>query len=304
MAVEGIAQNLLEMSETLLVANDLDMIWLAKILQFLDFLGSEGIGGGNVGVAFGLESVFGVERECVKFAFRHLRDEAFQVVHANDGATADVVLPSANLEVRPVGDGHARDIDFAFVFQEGVTVELFQALDSVEKSRVGGSFKSNEIVVDGQTIGLVLVFFHAKVVSLDEFDKVLAFDDTARKLHLFATDAVQVVAKQHDDLVDFGIGGIVGKDDIFIPDELPVLGFDLLRSRDDMSVLREGAEAEKAEQDKKFGFHGYTTILCLRSLFDNLSRPFGQLLHISFHNDAVRESNEQLLLGIINRVVI
>ena len=61
MAVEGIAQNLLEMPETLLVANDLDVIRPAKVLQLLDFLGSEGIGGGNVGVTFGLESVLGVK---------------------------------------------------------------------------------------------------------------------------------------------------------------------------------------------------------------------------------------------------
>ena len=192
-------------------------------------------------MAFGLESVFGVERECVKLAFRHLRDEAFQVVHANDGATADIVLPCAYLEVGPVGDGHARDIDFAFVFQEGVTVELFQALDSVEKPRVGGGFKSNEIVIDGQTIGLVLVFFHAKVVSLDEFDELFAFDDAARKLHLFATDAVQVVAEEQNNLVDFGIGGIVCQHDTFIPNKLTLSSFDLLWGGQDMRVLRKGA---------------------------------------------------------------
>ncbi len=97
---------------------------------------------------------------------------------------------------------------------------------------------------------MVLVFFHAKVVSLDEFDELFAFDDAARKLHLFATDTVQVVAKQHDDLVDFGIGGVVGKDDIFIPDELPVLGFDLLRSRNDMGVLRLGKKAKTTKENK------------------------------------------------------
>ena len=125
MAVEGIAQNLLEMPETLLVANDLDVIRPAKILQLLDFLGSEGIGGGNVGVTFGLEGVLGIERERIEFAFCHLRDEAFQIIHADDGPAANVVLPGANLEVGPVGDGHARDDNFAFVLQKGITVKLF-----------------------------------------------------------------------------------------------------------------------------------------------------------------------------------
>lgn len=99
------------------------------------------------------------------------------------------------------------------------------------------------------------------MVCLDEFDKVLAFDDAARKLHLFATDAVQVVAEEQNDLVDFGIGGIVCQHDTFIPNKLPLSGFDLLWGREDMGVLREGAEAEKAEQDKEFGFHSSTTIL-------------------------------------------
>ena len=125
MAVEGVAQNLLEMPKTLLIANDLDVIRPAKLLQFLDFLGGESIGGGNVGVAFGFESVLGVERECVDFTLSHLWDEVFQILHADDGTSADIVLPGANLEVRPVGDGHAGDEDFTFVDNEGVTVELF-----------------------------------------------------------------------------------------------------------------------------------------------------------------------------------
>ena len=39
-------------------------------------------------------------------------------------------------------------------------------------------------------------------------------------------------------------------------------------------------------------------------LFNYLSCPFRQLLHIFFRNDAVGKADEQLLLGIINRVVI
>lgn len=39
-------------------------------------------------------------------------------------------------------------------------------------------------------------------------------------------------------------------------------GFDLLRGREDMGVLREGAYAEKAKDDDyEFGFHSSTTIL-------------------------------------------
>ena len=83
------------------------------------------------------------------------------------------------------------------------------------------------------------------MVSLDELNELFAFDDTTRKLHLLAADAVQVVAEEQNDLVDLGIGGIVGENDVFVPDELPVLGFDLLRSREDMGVLCEGAKAEK-----------------------------------------------------------
>ena len=76
-AIEGVAEDLFEVSETLLVANDLDMRGPTKVLQLLDFLGGEGIGGGNVGVALRLEGMLGVKREGVEFALCHLRDEAF-----------------------------------------------------------------------------------------------------------------------------------------------------------------------------------------------------------------------------------
>ena len=114
-AVERVAQYFLKMPKTLLVSNDLDVVGLTEILQFLDFFGGEGIGWCDVGMTLGFEGVLGVKREGVEFAFSQLRYEAFQVVHADDGAAADVVLPGANLEVGPVGDGHARDDDFAFV---------------------------------------------------------------------------------------------------------------------------------------------------------------------------------------------
>ena len=180
MAIEGIAQNLLKMPKTLLVANDLDVVWLAEVFQFLDFLGGEGIGGRYVGVALGFEGVLGVKRERIEFAFSHLRDEAFQVVHADYGSTADVVLPSAYLEVGPVGDGHAGDDDgVVWTFQISITIELFQTLSSIKESGVGGGFQSDEIAVDRQAVGLVLVFAHAKVVGLDELDEMHSFDDTA-----------------------------------------------------------------------------------------------------------------------------
>ena len=178
-AVKWIAQNLLKMPKTLLVSNDLDIVRPAKLLQLLDFLGGEGIDGRNVGMTFGLESVLGVERERIELALSHLWDETFQIIHADDGPTTDIVLPSANLEVGPVGDGHARDDDFAFVLQKGITVKLFQALGGIEESRVGGGFQADEILGNGQPIRLVLVFAHAEVVGLDEFDVMLAFDGTA-----------------------------------------------------------------------------------------------------------------------------
>ena len=102
---------------------------------------------------------------------------------------------------------------------------------------------------------MVFVFAHAEVVGLDEFDEVLALDDAARKLHLFAADKVQVVAEEHNDLVDFGIGGIVSQHDILIPNELALSGFDLLWGWQDMGVLREGVKAEKAEENEDLGFH-------------------------------------------------
>ena len=197
-------------------------------------------------MAFRLECVFGVEREGVELAFGHLWDEAFQIVHADDGTATDVVLPGAHLEVGPVDDGHAGDVDFAFVLEEGVAVELLQALGGVEQSRVGGGLQTDEIGVDRQAIGLVFVFAHAEVVGLDEFDKAVAFDDAARKLHLSAADLVQIVTKEHDDLADFSIGGIVCKDDVIVPNELALGGCYLLRCGKDMDVLRKGAEAEKA----------------------------------------------------------
>ena len=256
------------MPKTLLIANDLDVIRPAKLLQFLDFFGGEGIGGGNVGVAIGLEGVFGVERERIEFTLSHLRDEAFQIVHTDDRATADVVLPSANLEVGPVGDGRAGEGDFvSLALQEGVAVELLQALRGVEKSRVGGGFHPHKVAVDGQAVGLVLVFAHAEVVGLDEFDEVLALDDPARKLHFLAADSVQILTKHRDDLADFGIGGVVGEDDILVPNKLSFSGFHLLRGGEDVGVLREGVKREKAKDGEKFGFHCWK--ICAKIVFSN-----------------------------------
>ena len=192
-AVERIAENLLEMPEALLVSNDLDIIGPTKVLQLFDFLCGKGIGRCNVGVAFGLEGVLSVEREGVELTLGHLGDEAFQVVHADDGAAADVVLPGADFEVGPVGDAHARDGNFAFVLQKGITVKLFQALGGIEESRVGGGLHADVVLGDGQPIRLVLVFAHAEMVGLDEFYVMIAFDGTTRKLHSAPTDLVQIV---------------------------------------------------------------------------------------------------------------
>jgi hypothetical protein len=74
---------------------------------------------------------------------------------------------------------------------------------------------------------------------------------------LFAADEVQVVAEKHNDLVDFGIGGIVSQHDILIPNELALSGFDLLWRGEDMGVLCEGAYREKAKYDKELESHGW-----------------------------------------------
>jgi len=58
-------------------------------------------------------------------------------------------------------------------------------------------------------------------------------------------------------LADFGIRGIVGEDDIFVPNELTFSGFYLLWRWKNMGVLREGAETEKAKDDKESGSHGW-----------------------------------------------
>ncbi len=61
------------------------------------------------------------------------------------------------------------------------------------------------------------------------------------------------------------------------------------------------------EQERKA--LNYTLLFICQSivfcLFLNyLFRPFGQFVHISFRNEAVGKTDEQLLLGIINGVVI
>ena len=246
-AVERVAQNLLEMTETLLIPNDLNVVGLAKLLQFLDFLGGEGIGGRDVGVALGLEGVLGVERERIELAFSHLRDETFQVIHADDGSAADVVLPSSDFEVGPIRDGHARQIDVAAVAcQKGVAVKLFQALRGVEKPCRGGGLHADGVAADGQFVGLVLVFGHAEMVGLEQLNEVFSLDYTSGKQCLMRTDLSKVVAKHRHDLADFGIGGIVGEDDVLVPMELTLSGLHLLWRRQDMDVLREGAQREKA----------------------------------------------------------
>ena len=81
LAVERVAEDLLEMSETLLVAYDLEVVGFAEVLQLLDLLGGESVGGGYVGMTLCLEGVLGIEREGVEFALGHHGDETFQVVH-------------------------------------------------------------------------------------------------------------------------------------------------------------------------------------------------------------------------------
>ena len=78
---------------------------------------------------------------------------------------------------------------------------------------------------------------------------MLALDDTTRELHFLAVDLVQVVTKHGHNLADFSVGGIVGKDDVFIPNKLAFRGFHLLRSGEDVDVLRRGEEAQKAKQE-------------------------------------------------------
>ena len=57
-------------------------------------------------------------------------------------------------------------------------------------------------------------------------------------------------------MADFGIGSVVVEDDILVPNELALSGFDLLRGRDDMDGLRRGEKAEEAKQKGyEFGFH-------------------------------------------------
>ena len=93
--------------------------------------------------------MFGVKRERIEFTFCKLRNKTFQVVHADDGTTTDVVLPGTYFEIGPVGDGHAGNDDgAAWTFQIGVTIELFQALGGIKESRVGGGLQADEIVVD------------------------------------------------------------------------------------------------------------------------------------------------------------
>jgi hypothetical protein len=95
------------------------------------------------------------------------------------------------------------------------------------------------------------------VVGLDELDEAHAFNDATRKQYLSATDLVQIVAKHRDDLVDFGIGGIVGEDDVIVPREITISEFDLLRGGENMGVLCEGTYTEKAKDNQDSGSHSW-----------------------------------------------
>lgn len=89
------------------------------------------------------------------------------------------------------------------------------------------------------------------MVCLDEFDVMFASDGTAGELYHLAADLVQVAAPHRDNLTDFGIGSVVCQDNIVVPNKLPVGSLNLLRGREDMDVLREGAEAEKAKDNQE-----------------------------------------------------
>ena len=61
---------------------------------------------------------------------------------------------------------------------------MFEALRGVEQACRRGGLHADEVGVDGQAIGLVLVLVDAEVVGLDEFDEVFPFGDAAREEHL------------------------------------------------------------------------------------------------------------------------
>ena len=139
-------------------------------------------------------------------------------------------------------------------------------MGGIEESRGSGGLHADEVAVDCEFVSLVFVFAHTEVVSLDEFDELFAFDDTTCKLYFLAADLVQVIAEHGHNLTDFSIRGIIGQDDVFVPNELAFSGFDLLWSGEDMHILRKGAQREEAKDEKEFGFH------CIRNFLQNCNK--------------------------------
>ena len=93
--IKRYSQGLLGMCKALLVAEKFNVVLSSKVLEFLDFLSRESVGGGDVRIAIQLENVFGVQVEEVHLVFSHGGNHRLEEGHIRDRSSADVVHPAA-----------------------------------------------------------------------------------------------------------------------------------------------------------------------------------------------------------------
>ena len=143
------AERFLGVGKALLVAEKLDVELGGVLLQLLDLLGGQPVGGRDVGQAVQLEQMLGVEVEEVHLVLRQRGDLALEELHCGHGAATDVVHPSAVFQGRIVRNPHTRHLIVEMAAQ------LVQTEPRIVESRLGGGGHHHPVGQDFQDITLL-----------------------------------------------------------------------------------------------------------------------------------------------------
>ena len=103
------------MTQTLLVAKELDMELSSVLLQFSDLRSRQPVSGRNVGVFVQLEDVLGVEVEEVHLVLRQLPDDLLEKSHVGNRPPTDVVHPAPVFQLRIIDNAEEGQLDAAIL---------------------------------------------------------------------------------------------------------------------------------------------------------------------------------------------
>ena len=140
-----VGEDLLEVSETLEVADQIDAVCRGIAADFAHLIQREmSVFGGEIGMAFDADDVFDVEHHGVVFQFRQITDLSFDLFHRRYGTAADVVHEYAQRKVAPVGDDQ-----IVCVF---APKQMFERLQRMASARFGRSDDVCRVARDGQPV--------------------------------------------------------------------------------------------------------------------------------------------------------